>query len=355
MSTEHIGKLVEEAITALEKGDLSLSVVIRKSIRIARLRNDFYNLLWLQREIINTTNDYERARIITEIKPHFNQDQFDNLNKFFLEMWIKERPALEFDQNLQPIPTENVIALSVGEIEIELDRWLDTHKNAETPQGMHPFDTAYFDDQNFKLRMNAQFHITHNKSILERIRNRVYDFLSQTEKQILYGQLYSDAFEQNRQYVELRLGQLFPDALSKFVAAFRRSQENDPESWAQALTSCRRLLKDLADFLYPATDEPVIGSDGKSRILTDDQVKNRLWQYVFEQLGRSKSGDLLLASIQDLGNRIDRLYDLTNKGVHADVSDFEVNQCLIQTFILVGDLLRIVDKQSAIGMEQQTY
>jgi hypothetical protein len=62
---------------------------------------------------------------------------------------------------------------------------------------------------------------------------------------------------------------------------------------------------------------------------------------------------LLLASVQDLGNRIDRLYELTNKGIHADVSNFEVNQCLIQTYILVGDILRIADKQSAIGMEEK--
>ena len=73
---------------------------------------------------------------------------------------------------------------------------------------------------------------------------------------------------------------------------------------------------------------------------------------MYEQIGRSTSGELLLANVQDLGNRIDRLYKLTNKGVHAEVSVFEVNQCLIQTYILVGDILRIEDKQSAIEMEE---
>ena len=100
--------------------------------------------------------------------------------------------------------------------------------------------------------------------------------------------------------------------------------------------------------------KPIIGADGKSRILTDDQFINRLWQYVFEKTGRTTSSDLLITSVQDLGNRIDRLYDLTNKGVNTEVLDFEVNQCLIQTYILIGDLLRIEDKQSAIGTEQQT-
>jgi hypothetical protein len=351
--SDTIRQLTLETLSALDSGEVKLSTVIRKCIRIARLRSDFYNLLWLEREIIDTTNKYERARVLGEISPHFTKEQFSELNKIFVEMWIKERPVLQLDNDLRPIKTDLIIGKGVGEIEIDLEGWINTYQNAVTPQGMHPFDTAYFDNQNFYLRMNAQHQISHHKSILERIRNRVYDFLSQTEKQIIYGQIHSDIFEQNRQHVELRLGQICPEALSKFVAAYRRSKENDPESWAQALTSCRRLLKDLADKLYPPTEEPVIGADGKPRILTDDQFKNRLWQYVFEQTGRSTSSGLLLASVQDLGNRIDRLYELTNKGIHADVSNFEVNQCLIQTYILVGDILRIADKQSAIGMEEK--
>ena len=352
MDSDRILKLVEEAISALDTGNQKLSVVIRKCIRIARLRNDFTNLLWLEREMIDATNEYERARVLGEIRPHFTKDQFDKLNKTIVEMWIKERPVLQLDNNIQPIATDLIIGEGIGELEIDLEGWLNTYQNAVTPQGMHPFDTTNIDNQNFYLRMSAQHQINHYRSILERIKNRVYDFLSQTEKQIIFGQIHSNIFEQNRQYVERRLGQLCPEALLKFVAAYRRSQENDPESRAHALTSCRRLIKDLADKLYPPTEESVEGADGETRILNDDKFKNRLWQYVYEQIGRSTSGELLLANVQDLGNRIDRLYKLTNKGVHAEVSVFEVNQCLIQTYILVGDILRIEDKQSAIEMEE---
>jgi hypothetical protein len=56
-----------------------------------------------------------------------------------------------------------------------------------------------------------------------------------------------------------------------------------------------------------------------------------------------------MASLNDLGNRLDRIYEFTNKGVHAEVEEFEMNQCLIQTYLLVGDLLRIFYKPSAIA------
>ena len=52
--------------------------------------------------------------------------------------------------------------------------------------------------------------------------------------------------------------------------------------------------------------------------------------------------------------RIDRLHDLSSKGVHADTSEFEVNQAVIQTYLLIGDILRLADGDSAVYAEQMS-
>jgi len=41
-------------------------------------------------------------------------------------------------------------------------------------------------------------------------------------------------------------------------------------------------------------------------------------------------------------------YELSCKGVHAEVSEFELNQCVIQTYLLVGDILRLTESDSGI-------
>ena len=56
---------------------------------------------------------------------------------------------------------------------------------------------------------------------------------------------------------------------------------------------------------------------------------------------------MVMGEIEDVCNRIDRVYQLSCKGVHADPDQYEVDQCVIQTYLLVGDILRIVDRQSA--------
>lgn len=345
--SSELRELVQDTITAIDNGTEKLSAIIRRCIRIARLRNDFVSLLWLQREIIDNQNEFERKRVFSEIMPHFTKEQFDHYNKFFLEMWMQERPAILFEDG-RIEKTDMIIGKNVAELENELDGMIDTYNKAQTPTGMHPLDTAILEKQNFYLRVQTQAYINHYQKILENIKNRVYDFLGQTEKQLLYGQFHADIFEQNRQYVELRLNQVCPEAVKELVAVLQRMKDKTPEARAQALLSCRRMLKDLADVLYPPTSQKITGADGKTHDLSEDKYINRLWQFISDKTHLTTSAELLMASLSDLGNRLDRIYEFTNKGVHAEVEEFEMNQCLMQTYLLVGDLLRIYDKQSTI-------
>lgn len=183
--------------------------------------------------------------------------------------------------------------------------------------------------------------------VRERIRQRVYAFFSQTEQQLVYGQFNADIFERNRRYVDKRLAVIAPDIVEKFTAAYRRLADGNVESRSHALGSCRRILKSLADRLYPATNLSAVGLDGKEHKLTNDRYVARLWQFAFEQVGGRTAGRVILAEVERLGTLLDRLYDLDSKGVHDEVSQDEVEQCAIQTYLVVGDLLRVADKQSA--------
>ena len=263
---------------------------------------------------------------------------------------MRERPAINIkDGRIEEI--DMIMAKNVPELENELEGLIDTYNKAQIPTGLHPLDIAKLEEQNFNLRCTTQIYIHHYQKILENIKNRVYDFLSQTEKQLLYGQFHADIFEQNRQYVELRLNQICPEAMKELVAALQRTNERTPEARAQALLSCRRLFKDLADVFYPATSQKLTGTDGKIRDLSEDKYINRLWQFLSEKTQKATSSELLMESLVDLGHRLDKIYDFACKGIHDDVDEFEMNQCLMQTYLLIGDMFRIIDKRSAVGLD----
>jgi hypothetical protein len=344
--------LITEALDAIETGSQPLSEAIRKSIRIARLRNDYLNLWWLEWELSDFSNKLRRDQIVVEVSPHFTKEACKRNSEIFYDIWVDERGCVNINERGEIVSDEMIVAKSVAEIEMDIANLEEIASLPQPPSGLHPSD-LYLVEQSRSKQRSMALAISHSRrAVLERIKHRVHRFLSQSEKQLVFGQLHADIFEQYRQYVDLKLGQLCPEALEKFVAAYQRMQEDTPESRAQALVSCRRLLKSLADVLFPPPSTPVVGADGISRVLTDEKYVARLWQYAFDRIGRSASGELLLSQVNDLGNRIDRLYDLTNKGVHAEVSRFEVNQCVIQTYLLIGDLIRIAEKQSAIGNEE---
>jgi hypothetical protein len=171
--------------------------------------------------------------------------------------------------------------------------------------------------------------------------------LSQVERQLYLGQQTSDIDEQNRQFVDSALQRLAPEVLEQLLAAYRRVREGTSEARSHALTSCRRALKSIADRVYPARADPVIGIDGKSHKLTEDRFVARLWQYVAERVPNDASRELFLRDVEDLGSRIDRLNDLSSKGVHAEVTEFEVNVCVSRTYMILGDILRLYTNLSA--------
>jgi hypothetical protein len=319
---------VNEAILNLDNATIPLSQILRKAIRVARLRNDFMNLWWLENEnqtIGSIQNILFEAK---EIAPYLSEEQFKNIKQKYLLIYNEERQLLDDNTGAY---------LSIEEIEAQIE-----HFSRFCSDDKVTMDTS-------TASYKASKNIVNLKSILSRVRQRVADFLNDAEKQLLFGQESADIFELNREYVDSMMLKLCPEALKMFTTAIERVHAGTEEARSHALTTCRRIIKALADTVYPATDKEIIGIDKKKRKMSDDNYIARLWQFVSERSSGSRSGNLILSSVNDLGNRIDTLYRLSCKGVHEKVTDFEVNQSVIQMYILVGDILRLHER-TATGL-----
>lgn len=343
--------LVQEALSEFDRPEYRLSNVIRKAIRIARLRNDYENLWWLEEEMIESGERKARERLENEILPHYSASDFEEARRDVLRASFSERSIRTLEDGAV-VDGDKICDLSVPSIEDAI-RGLNEDAKQGPPSGMHTLDLYYAEQRYSRLRSQYRFMADEYAIVLRRIENRVHEFLSTTEKQLMYGQMNSDIFERNRQYVDSRLQSVAPDVLAKLVSVYQRLGEGDEEARSQALLSCRRILKSLADSLYPVPAQPVRGPDGRERVLTEEKHINRLWQFVYEKVKGKTAGELLLSQVNDMGGRIDRLYDLSSKGVHVDTAEFEVNQAVIQTYLLVGDILRLADGDSAVYAEQE--
>jgi hypothetical protein len=110
----------------------------------------------------------------------------------------------------------------------------------------------------------------------------------------------------------LTLEELHPklfDALASAARALERAET--VEDVAQSALSGRRLLEQVADYLFPP--RPTLWNDRK---VGRPQYRNRLWAYLEQtcaELGLDKA-----SALTTLGKEADRLVELFNAGLHAD-------------------------------------
>jgi hypothetical protein len=330
-----VSDLLNAALRDADDPSTPVSVLARKALRIARLRNDWEAQWMLQMESLSLDSASkehiaERVRqVSSEIAPHLTRDEYTEMHNRLVHDWLNG-PRL--------IKADSFSPASISDCEgrvAAIEQQIEMLKELGGAEAMSA--TA-------KLNME----ILDARRVLSRQRDRIADYLSRSETQIHFGEVNADIFARNREYVEERLKEVAPQVLGQFSSAYKRHAEvDDPEARSQALMSCRRVLKSLADALYPATGVGTEGVDGRTRIMGDDRYISRLCQFATDKALGTASRDLVVSAIAALGKRLDNLNSLASKGVHDNVSAAEVDQCLLQTFTVAGDLLRIADDRSA--------
>jgi hypothetical protein len=310
----HLLRLVQSALDDADDPATLASVALRKAVRIARLRDDWEAVWWLRLQTLNPSEQQtEYDELKRELLAYIPVDDWDATSRRVYNKW--EALRARSDGMLQ--------VTGLAELEIKI---------AEITKGLDALGDAPTDLRTALIEL---------RTVVVRVRDAVASYLGVVETQLLAGRVQADVFERNLRFIEAELARIAPQALDQFAAANQRRSEGDAEALTHALTSCRRVLSTVADALYPATGETVVGIDGRPREMTADKVINRLSQFAVESAPRSASRDLVVEQVRALGKRLGDLISLNSKGVHADVTSNEVDLAITHTYAVVGDLLRL--------------
>jgi len=323
MAEDDLQGLVRQALDEFDQVPVEVSV--RRAYRVAR----------------RLGNTFIAHRLLLEISPMGRPDQdravsllsihgdgpfgkpggltIDDAHKQISKVYVEGRTIGDSD----PANDGNVLLSSAGELRASheqvsgfLQRALDENDFGEMPPLMDN-STARFE-------------------ILERIRIYVFDFLVRTESELVIGDVVTQVLARHRVTVDELLNQVAPDLRDKLAAALRSAQDGDTESRSHVLTTCRRVIEKVADHLYPPSDAPHMSANGVERPVGKGQYRNRILAAVEE---RSTAQRAFVAAMDELAARLDLLDELTQKGVHDDVTEQEMEFGLVQTYLLAGELI----------------
>jgi len=122
-------------------------------------------------------------------------------------------------------------------------------------------------------------------------------------------------------------------------------KSDNPEDWANGVHSCRRLLQEVADALFPATAPQQ--RKGRTIQLGPDNYINRLVCYIEDRSSSIRFRDIVGSTLAYIGERLDAVFQAAQKGSHADIgSREEAERYVIYTFLTVADILTLAGEKS---------
>ncbi|MDI3457722.1 hypothetical protein P7F69_12350 [Pseudomonas aeruginosa] len=189
-----------------------------------------------------------------------------------------------------------------------------------------------------KLQIQQRERYSKNKSLFSSLKSAIHNYATDAYLAVELGDVAEGVFDSARNLVDSFIRSHCPKAAEKLVAINERIQDGSDESSSAALTSCRRLLMDIADSVFPARDDVWKDRKGKERKVGVDQYKNRLLAYLAELEESEGSYALLESELEHLAARLDVIYEKACKGVHADVSLDEAKLAVIHTYLLIGEI-----------------
>ena len=307
------GTLAEELLTDIELSRTTGPGLMRKASRLARLLDDVDAMNWLQFEVSGYPKDGPLppepwAAAIRSGRTHLSDGQLvaDTRHVGAIEASIEAARAI-----LQ-IPDPSVSVSSAN-----------------------PSQYVMAPASNAAQRVQAIRSLSVDADRLNRVIGSVHGYVVQRYGELRFGAAVESAFEIVRREVDSAIVQLVPDAAPKLAAAYENAASDNPEHWAAASATCRRLLKAAADALRPPGD-PV-----DDRPMTDAHYINRLVDWIRANSESGTRTEMVVSELEDLGRRLDAVQSAGSKGAHDEVSQFDASRFLTGTYLLLGDILRL--------------
>ena len=184
--------------------------------------------------------------------------------------------------------------------------------------------------------------IRNAQKTLQIVTGCLYNYVLHIYNKLSYGNVIEDTFTQARLEVNDLLSKLCPQAIGKFVTVYNNMDSDNEEDWANAVHSCRRILVDLADALYPPREDHIEVS-GKTIKVGPSQYINRLVQFVDSKSESKTFASVVGSDLASIGNRLDAINEAVCKGIHSEISKKEASRYIIHTYFLISDIVSLID------------
>ena len=322
--------LSEEILADIELSRIALTAAALKASRLARLLNDNDTMLVFRYEV----SGYPTS-------PNGVSPEIWRLLELASRTYeVRAGDGAETD-------TKGLLE-SIEQLEQEIEVGKIRLKAAQDPDVSISSSNEYQYVQppagNALERQRIQIMVTTATQRVAGRRGFVHQYVSRRHYELKFSGAAQDVFSAVRESVDRTIGELVPDAIERFASVHDNLRSSNPENWSNAVHSCRRILEDLADVVFPPRSEPRVKS-GREITLGRGAYVNRLVCFAEDMSGSARYTDLVGSDLHFLGDRLDAVFKAVLKGSHSSVSRQDADRFVMATYIVISDILAL--RQSA--------
>ena len=320
--------LSAEILRDAESEHVSLATVAFKASRLARLLNDLDVLKIMQ---------YESAGY--PVGPD------GKLNEHVSKLAAMAGRVVESIDSTTKEITRQVYVESVSALEKELQtREASLSASHENSVG-HGFAAFSWEAIGQAVEQDS---LRKARDRLASRRAMIHDYATRKYYELKFSGIADDVFARTRERVDAQIGNLVHDATKRFASAYENLRSENPEDRSNAVHSCRRILQDLADTVFPPADQiriKVVDGQNQAIRLGKEQYKNRILAFVDDSSSSERFHDIVGSQLGFLIDRLESVFKAAQKGSHDTiVTREEADRYVVYTYLIVGDILSLCRK-----------
>lgn len=181
---------------------------------------------------------------------------------------------------------------------------------------------------------NLELRPDHCTEMIEYITNKCLKFLTECTSELLYGGYVQSIFEEIRKNVDSNLEKIDEKISQEMQSIYLNLRSQNPADKIKVAHSCRRILKFMADKVFPAKEGKYKLKNGYELEIKDNQFINRLICFFDE-----KNSKLTSSECHYLSN----LNEEVEKGEHeAKISQEECSIMSLHTYLIINEVLKYI-------------
>ncbi len=321
-------RLSDELLRNIELDETPLSRAVLKAVRLARLLNDSES----ERMFSLESSGYPTT---PEGVPQPGWSIAVGAKRGYIDRdpQTKEMREFAYTDSIEEIEQE----IEANKLRLQAAGSAPTTSNAQHSPFIPPPHMAYIQE-----RENTVANIRKLTERRAERRTLIHEYALRVHYELKFSGVAADVFARLRGRVDHAVGERVPESVKRFTAVYDNLASENPEDWSNAVHSCRRILQDLADALYPERADREIEVDGRKKTikLGPENYINRLAAFAEERSASARFEEIVGSNLSYLGERLDSVFQAAQKGSHTTiVSREEAERYVIYTYLLVGDLL----------------